>query len=185
MFCTCLTWCRDNKVDSNFVTGTGNFKLETVKQHEATKWHMYYAAKYAKAEGEAPAVKCLKQLLQQDAEKLQHKFRTAHVLAKHGKSFLDFNFICSLDKVKGLDVGSTYCNDKAARCFVASIAYTERMKIIDKIRDAKFFSFSCDGTTDFTGEDLECFYIRICSKGTINVINFCSFCFGLVKISSG
>ncbi|KAK3083616.1 hypothetical protein FSP39_000304 [Pinctada imbricata] len=26
---------------------------------------------------------------------------------------------------------------------------------------------SCDGTTDFTGEDLECFYIRICSKGTI------------------
>lgn len=43
------------------------------------------------------------------------KFRTEHAIAKLQKSFLDYTFICTLDKAKGLDIGDTYTNDIAVK----------------------------------------------------------------------
>jgi hypothetical protein len=46
------------------------------------------------------------------------KFRNAHVCAKHHKSFRDYELLCRLDRVKGVDMGRSYSNDKACSMFV-------------------------------------------------------------------
>ena len=70
-----------------------------------------------------------------------------------------------LDKMKGLDVGESYLNDKAAVSFVQSIANVTQEDVVSKLHSTKYFSITCDGSTDYTGEELETLYIRVCMKG--------------------
>ena len=44
MFCS---WCKQHNVDGKFTTGNDNFKLDTVRQHENSKLHKFYAARFA------------------------------------------------------------------------------------------------------------------------------------------
>ena len=48
------------------------------------------------------AAKCVYQLQQADYEKLSKKFRNAHFISKHHKSFKDYELLCRLDRAKGL-----------------------------------------------------------------------------------
>ncbi|XP_060551246.1 E3 SUMO-protein ligase KIAA1586-like [Ruditapes philippinarum] len=93
--------------------------------------------------------------------------RTAHFIAKHHKSFLDYKHICQLDKMKGLDVGTSYTTDKGAATLLQSISSVTRTEVCQNISNAKFFSFTCDGSSDFTGDDYESIYVRTCTNGTI------------------
>jgi hypothetical protein len=67
--------------------------------------------------------------------------------------------------MKGLDVGESYLNDKAAASFVQSIANVTQEDVVSKLHSAKYCSITWDGSTDFTGEELETLYIRVCMKG--------------------
>lgn len=49
------------------------------------------------------------------------KVRNVYVIVKYYRSFRDYKFLCMLDKVKGLNVGSNYINDKLVVMFVYSI----------------------------------------------------------------
>lgn len=163
-----------------FVTGTDHFRIDSVREHENSKWHKHFTPKYKpKATADthsAPlseAAKCLKQLHKADYERLVIKFRNAHAIAKHHRSFRDYKFLCMLDKVKGLDVGSNYLNEKSAAMFVHSIASVTRTQVCEKLRKANFFSLTCDGATDFTGEELENVYVRICNNGKVEDFFLC------------
>ena len=170
MYCT---WCIENNVpDCKFVYGTDNFKLCAVKQHEESKHHKHIAAKYDKPRSQSDAKKCMQMLQKADYDRLTIKFRTAHAVAKYQKSFRDYTLICRLDAAKGLDVGAQYINDKAGATFVKSIANVTREYVIEKLLNANFFSFTCDGSTDFTGEEQENFYVRVCTNGVIEDIFF-------------
>jgi hypothetical protein len=79
---------------------------------------------------------------------------------------------CQLDKAKGLNIGNAYDNDKAAAVFVQSIANVSRDTIYQKIKSSNFISFSCDGSTDFTGDDMESIFIRICTNGKVEDLFF-------------
>ncbi|XP_052681368.1 uncharacterized protein LOC128162234 [Crassostrea angulata] len=48
---------------------------------------------------------------------------------------------------------------------IKSIASVTRTQVCEKLRKANFFSLTCDGATDFTGEELENVYVRICNNG--------------------
>lgn len=91
---------------------------------------------------------------QSEYNKIEVKFRTEHAIAKLQKSFLDYTFICTLDKAKELDIGDTYTNDIAVRevLRLRVIADVERVSVKQKLVKSDFFSFTCDGSTDFTGE---------------------------------
>ena len=45
--------------------------------------------------------------------KVELRFRNAHVIVKHDKSFKDYWWHCKFDKAKGLDTGYTYINGKS------------------------------------------------------------------------
>ena len=60
------------------------------------------------------AHKMLMKLNQKTIEQMKILFTSAHALAKHGRPFSNFQWLCSLDEAKGLKVGTAYRNDK--RC---------------------------------------------------------------------
>jgi len=90
--------------------------------------------------------------MKSEYDRLVMKFMNAHAVAMHHKSFRDYLLLCKLDKMKGLDVGDTYLNDKAAASFVKSIANVTQVDVIHKLDAAKYFSITCDGSTYFTAK---------------------------------
>ena len=63
-------------------------------------------------------------------------------------SFKDFIWLCELDEAKGLSIGKTYRNPKAAKTFCSNIAQSERNSLTDDITTAQFLSLIMDGSTD-------------------------------------
>lgn len=126
MYCS---WCKnENVVNCKFVIGIDYFRIDLVREYENSKWYKYFIFKYKlKVIVDiysiflSEVVKCLKQLYKVDYECLVIKFRNVYVIVKYYRSFRDYIFLCMLDKVKGLDVGSNYFNDKLVVMFVYSI----------------------------------------------------------------
>lgn len=63
------------------------------------------------------ADKMLTKLHKKNANQLKILSRSAHALAKHRRSFTDFQWLCSSDKAKGLKLGTAYPNDKRCKEF--------------------------------------------------------------------
>ena len=95
------------------------------------------------------------------------KFRTAHSLAKSHQSFRFYTTLCRLDKGKCLDLANSYNHDKAAAEFVHHTASVTQDTVRDKINQSKYLSFTCDGSTYFTGEDLVNIYYRTSVNGIV------------------
>ncbi|XP_069106893.1 zinc finger protein 862-like [Argopecten irradians] len=166
MFCEC---CRENETTGAFCVGTTNFKLTAIKQHENTNIHMKYAMKYLrpKTVEKSQAADCLMKLKKSEYDRLVIKFRTAHALAKSHQSFRFYNTMCRLDKAKDLDIGTSYLNDKSASTFVQTIADVTQDSVREKVLKSKYVSFTCDGSTDFTGDDMENVYVRVVVDGIV------------------
>ena len=75
--------------------------------------------------GTRAAQKAIQRMNEEVLAKLEKNFRTCHAMAKHNRPFNDFVRQHQLDKVKSLDVGTTYINDKSARSFTEAIAEIE------------------------------------------------------------
>lgn len=54
---------------------------------------------------------------------------------------------------------------KACASFIKTIGDVTRRTVIENLEGSNFFSFTIDGATDFTGDDLENLYMRTCIKG--------------------
>ena len=117
---------------------------------------------------ETPAGKTISSLNDSHYEQNNIKFRIAHALVKHDESFRDFQWMCSLQNQLGLHVDSRYVNDVQCRNMLGCIAAKQRQANVDLIRDAPFISIIMDGSSDFTGEELEAIYIRSSHHGIIN-----------------
>ena len=133
-----------------FVVGTQNFKLESIRGHEKSQTHMKCAriASAMKAPTSTSiAEKTLTSLNLAQSEKMDKLFRTAHAIAKKGRPFTDYVWMCDLDEMKGIDIGKTYHNHTQVRCFVAHVAAVERSHIHNQFAD-RFFSLLSDGSVD-------------------------------------
>lgn len=78
-----------------------------------------------------------------------------------------------LDEEKGLQIGETYRNDKAAQAFAEFIALDARRELISVIKDRKCLSVITDGATDSSISAQEIVYIRTAKNGTVKTF-FCS-----------
>ena len=94
-------------------------------------------------------------------------FRTAHAIAKKGRPFTDYVWMCDLDEMKGIDIGKTYRNHTQVRCFVAHIAAVERSHIHNQFADARFFSLLSDGSTDSAVIEEEIVYAKYAKEGVV------------------
>lgn len=114
--------------------------------------------------------KHLCQLKKADHDSLVTKIRNAHAVGKHNLSFRTYSVICKLDEIKGIPIGSQYCSDKAGAEFCESIARSTRSEVVETLQNCSWCSFTCDGSTDFMGKDMETVYLRTCTKGNVQDI---------------
>lgn len=162
-------WCikASGPKDLSFVKGCENFKISAIKDHEICKFHLKIAPRYTTPVEELPAAQCIKLLNQNEIDKLSIKFRNAHYVAKHNKPFTEYTQLCKLDIAKGLDVGTSYVNRKGAALLMKTISAVTSKSVVASIQNAKFLSFTCDGCTDFTGDEYESLYVRHASGGIV------------------
>jgi hypothetical protein len=163
--------CCETDPNGPFVTGTKNYKKETLIVHEKSYGHQHNTKKHnAKANPSATeGFKALQSLNQLTISRLCLKFRNAHAICVKGRPYTDYVLYCQLDEAKGQDIGTQYRSDKSAADFVANIAETERVRIRQQLSKAKFVSAISDGSTDSSHQEAEIVYVRHCTSGKIHV----------------
>ena len=102
-------------------------------------------------------------------DKMCKLFMNAHAIARHSRPYTDFVWMCTLDDLKGVQIGNTYRNDKLCATFIHHIAQAQRDEIKQMVAEAKFVSLICDGSTDNSHTEAELAYVRYCHQGSINV----------------
>lgn len=74
---------------------------------------------------QSSAGKALRQLKAAERHRLAFLFRNVHAVAKNNRPLSDYTWLCHIDQAKGLDIGQSYLNQKAALVFLSSIADAE------------------------------------------------------------
>jgi hypothetical protein len=161
------------KGQNAFLTGCKNLRISTVIEHEKAKCHLRAIeiknAKNSSVEEVkmSESGKALMSLKAADRHRLCNLFRNAHAVAKKNRPISDYTWLNDVDRSKGLEVGNTYLNAKAAINFINSIAEVETKKTVKIINSANFFSFIMDGSTDISGDEQESIYVRCASRGKV------------------
>ena len=166
MFC-CV--CKRYDRSSSFCVGSANFKLEAIKAHARSNSHKQNQMRFDVTRNPEATVahKMLMKLNQKTIEQMKILFRSAHALAKHGRPFSDFQWLCSLDQAKGLKVGTAYRNDKRCKDFVKAIATNQCNITVSLVEKARFLSMISDGSTDSSHREAEICYVRLAVHGEI------------------
>ena len=122
-----------------------------------------------KGPGESDAEKMLQKMTTEAIEEMSLLFRNVHALTRHGRPFTDYTWLCSLDKAKGLCIGTIYQNNKEATTFCHYIAEAERTVAHKEIESVNFVSLISDGVTDSSHTEAEIVYTRYAFKGKVSV----------------
>ncbi|KAJ8303781.1 hypothetical protein KUTeg_018704 [Tegillarca granosa] len=166
----CIDYQRQNtisnlKIHNTFITGCSNMKISAVTDHEKCKSHLAAVEKnLAKSRTtsqirQAEAGRALRKLKDAEIGRLRYLVRNVHAVIKGNRPLTDFNWLCELDKAKGLDLGDTYLNSQAALILTSNIADSEREKTINMLGN-NFYGIMMDGSTDISGDEQEAIYIR-------------------------
>ena len=190
-------WCRElnyhrSKVPPDFVSSTGDIKAkpfvygctsyrignlhshcaDTNAIHEIARKRHENILKEAKNEPSEAMI--VKQMLNRNERKcLPGLFTNAYAVMKTGKPFSEYEFLASLDRAKGINIGTTYLNRKQGLEFGISIAKMLQEKQCDEFHKALFFSIILDEFTDVYRMEQVISYIRYSRRGKI-VTNFMS-----------
>ncbi|CAC5367450.1 unnamed protein product [Mytilus coruscus] len=108
-----------------FVTGSSNFKLDSVLAHEQSEQHK-----------KSTGIKEKKATEELKGRENHSNFKSKH-FQKNRRPFTDFLWMCELDKMKGVDIGQTYRNDKQVVTFVNFIAKVERQNVVNYINESR------------------------------------------------
>nr|XP_006818603.1 PREDICTED: zinc finger protein 862-like [Saccoglossus kowalevskii] len=96
----------------------------------------------------------------ENQDRIRYLFNTAYAVAKAGKPFSDFKFICGIQKKNGLKLGENYVNSHGCTEFMEHIASTLRKDISKEIETVNFISVLGDGSTDKSIIEQEIIYVR-------------------------
>eukprot|EP00731_Ephydatia_muelleri_P019526 Em0012g351a len=151
MFCN--TCDSQPATSGHFVSGSQNFRISALQLHAQSAQHKRCDAMIQQNATNA------------DINRMSLLFRNAHAIAKAGRPFSDFPWLCTLDEKKGLSVGDSYRNEKKCSEFIESIAEEQRMQLRSVIQKAHYFSIMVDGTTDSSVTEAEIMYIRYAIDG--------------------
>ena len=156
----CKPYCsRTTESDSSsvFVTGSTNFKIESIRRHEKSNGHNRAVPAIKVAEN--PRLASLPQVLwtvsQDVAQKMERLFDLAYFVAKREMPFTSFPHLCHLEMKHGVDLGSTYINDKACKNFVLSVATQLKNELSCKLQKCRFISVMADSATDVGVREVE------------------------------
>ena len=85
---------------------------------------------------------------------------------KKNRPFSDFEYLCEVQKINGVALGSDHQNNDACTSFVKSISSVMFTNIKDRLSKAKFFSVMLDSSTDCSTTDQESILVRFIDPDT-------------------
>ena len=156
-----------------FVNGCYNMRLSAVTDHEKSATHQKASTLHAKKSISGPQIlrtdagRALNSLIKADRDRLFNLFRNTHAVISNNRPLRDYVWLSKLDAAKGLSIGQTYVNEKAALKFSNCIAEVERSNLRKEIKNTKFLVFLMDGSTDISGDEQEVIYLRYSIKGKV------------------
>ncbi|XP_040118250.1 sperm flagellar protein 2 isoform X1 [Oryx dammah] len=173
MFCGL---CRKHGVTSkgnqvSFFYGTDNFRTEFLNAHHLSEAHA--KASLMEATSGSPGSRATTELMVRTMSKVtlgrvENLFRSCHAIAKTGRPLKDFLWMCSLDDMKGVDIGPVFRTSKSARTFTYFIAEVERRTLREKLEKSQFFSVLSDGIADSSVEQAELVYVQFARAGRVH-----------------
>ncbi|XP_042089813.1 sperm flagellar protein 2 isoform X2 [Ovis aries] len=173
MFCGL---CRKHGVTSkgnqvSFFYGTDNFRTEFLNAHHLSEAHA--KASLMEATSGSPGSRATTELTVRTMSKVtlgrvENLFRSCHAIAKTGRPLKDFLWMCSLDDMKGVDIGPVFRTSKSARTFTYFIAEVERRTLREKLEKSQFFSVLSDGIADNSAEEAELVYVQFARAGRVH-----------------
>ena len=172
MFCgTCLD--SNNSAErlanptSAFVTGTENFRLDSIKSHESSIPHVQAtkASVFRLNPQQAPLPRALAAVSEEVQMKMEKLFDIAYFVAKLELPFTVFENIASLEAKHGVKLGQTYHNDKACKNFIRAIAEQFNCDLSQTLTSARFISIMADGATDVGTREVLDVYVRLLENG--------------------
>ena len=117
MTCSVCLQYASSDLDKNavFVTGSSNFKLESVISRETSEQHLRSVGKQSAKENStvnSAAAKIVQSLNKNVFNRMTNLFRNVHALIKKRQPFTDFIWMCEHEEIKSFDIGETYRNEK-------------------------------------------------------------------------
>lgn len=160
MYCNvCKQYDKLQKANS-FREGTSSFRKQNVEAHEHSRRVIESKRVMEKPANERPMEKLTTLMSQMEIEQMKILFRTAFYVAKKASPFSDFPDLLKLQRVHGVKIGESYCNDKQARTFISFIYEEQRHNIAVEINETDFFAVLADGSTDSSVVQEEIVYVK-------------------------
>ncbi|XP_076973076.1 sperm flagellar protein 2 isoform X4 [Tamandua tetradactyla] len=155
----------------SFVSGTDNFRTEFLNAHHLSEAHA--KASLMEATSGSTVNRATRELMVRTMSKVtlgrvENLFRSCHAIAKTGRPLKDFTWMCTLDDMKGVDIGPVFRTNKSARTFAYFIAEVERRNLREKLEKCKFFSVISDGVADRSIKEAELVYVQFAHAGKMH-----------------
>ena len=102
---------------------------------------------------QSKAGKALTLLKSTQRAKLSLLFRNVHAIVQKNRPLRDYVWKYDLDVKKDLFEGETYRSQKSALHFLSSSSDIERQQTAEMVKQATYFAFLMDGSTDIDDDD--------------------------------
>ncbi|XP_044180490.1 uncharacterized protein LOC122961749 [Acropora millepora] len=157
---------------TQFLTGCTSTKKETMQKHAASNGHLRaqtaVLAKQKPVRETAIAqslAKGKKEQEERDQREVAVKITTAYFLAKEEIPFSKFQGLIDLQKKNGLDLTSTYANNKTCVEMVFILGKMLKERTAREINKSNYISVMADGATDAGGLENETVFCRYVLDG--------------------
>ena len=168
----CSLCCNTPEVagKSQFLTGCASPKKETMQKHAASNGHIRAQAAVLAKQKPIRAIaqslaKGRKDQEEKDRRDVAVKMTTAFYLAKEELPFSKFQGLIELQKKNGLEVTSTYANNKTCGEMVSVLGKLFKEETVREINQNHYISVMADGATDAGGLENETVFCRYVQDG--------------------
>jgi hypothetical protein len=149
MFCTvCMERNGGPAPGSNIAHNpfvTGGCKIFR-KQHIHTHTDLYHLTDLDKTQ--RSVTDCVSELNKSWRDRIISLLRNVYWLVKENISMRKIESLCVVMRMQGVALGAQYCNSKAARDFLTSLAHVVRMRIVAAARSTPCLGLMIDESTD-------------------------------------
>lgn len=159
-----------------FIIGSKNYKKSAVEEHAVNSkphqraYELHLKAKNvplderanslsAASANSSSIVKGIATMDKKDQERTKRKFEVAYMVAKTKAPMTLYPHILNLEKMHGVDMGTSYESDMACGEFIDFIGRDLQQQLNKDLSKAKFFSVLCDGSTDSAVLENEIVYV--------------------------
>ncbi|XP_014669333.1 PREDICTED: zinc finger protein 862-like [Priapulus caudatus] len=176
-----------NQAFINGVKGSAALKKDSVVKHSRSEMHKKAIALTLNPKLTLDAIfkttpigKALAGASGEEEKRVSKLFDIAYTIAKEELPFTKYPVVIGLEKKHGVPLGNTYTHEAKCSEFIGVIGDTMKSEMLTALKEAKFYSIMCDGSTDASVTEKELVYVHFVNDKTGEVqSNF--FCLSDVK----